>query len=140
MVINNLRVCIYNCGIFFHVKVREYYMQMNPSKALMDIFDKYGLLCDSVEAPTNKQERRNFARFREVINNFLQAVTSDSFGRNLFHIALCISKTEVEAIYRQFLTEATKPKEVPVAMKKKPPPPKGKALSITLILLCKWIY
>lgn len=115
-------------------------MQMNPSKALMDIFDKYGLLCDSVDAPTNKQERRNFTRFREVINNFLQAVTSDSFGRNLFHIALCISKTEVEAIYRQFLTEATKPKEVPVTVKKKPPPPKGKVLSITLILLCEWIY
>ena len=124
----------------FPPQIKEYYMQMNPSKALMDIFDKYGLLCDSGEAPATKLERRNFARFREVINNFLQAVTSDSFGRNLFHIALCISKTEVEAIYRQFLTEATKPKEVPVTVKKKPPPPKGKALSITLILLCKWIY
>lgn len=110
----------------FCSQIRDHYLQLSPTKVLTEIFDKYRLLCNSVEIPANKQERRNLNKFVEAVNNFLQVVTSESFGRTLFHIALCISKTEVDAIHRQFLTEATKPKEVPVTVSKKPPPTKGK--------------
>jgi hypothetical protein len=95
-------------------------------EALKEIFDKYQTLCCSVEAPVYHRERRTFTRFTNAINGFLQAVTSDSFGRSLFHIAISISRAEVDDIHRQFLTEATKPREeVPVPVEKKAPPTKG---------------
>lgn len=122
----SLEVETWSCRMLFCSQIRDHYLQLSPTKVLTEIFDKYRLLCNSVEIPANKQERRNFNKFVEAVNNFLQVVTSESFGRTLFHIALCISKTEVDAIHRQFLTEATKPKEVPVTVSKKPPPTKGK--------------
>uniref|UniRef100_A0A8W8JQP2 Protein NO VEIN C-terminal domain-containing protein n=1 Tax=Magallana gigas TaxID=29159 RepID=A0A8W8JQP2_MAGGI len=118
-------------------QIRDHYLQLSPTKALIEIFDKYRLLCSSVEIPANKQERRNLNKFVEAVNNFLQVVNSEGFGRNLFHIALCISKTEVDAIHRQFLTEATKPKEVPVTVSKKPPPTKDSVVKLLKIYLDK---
>ncbi|XP_061196696.1 uncharacterized protein LOC133204972 [Saccostrea echinata] len=119
-------------------QIREHYLKIRPTEALKEIFDKYRTLCSSVEAPANKAEKRTFTRFTEAINAFLQAVTTDSFGRNLFHIAICISRTEVETIHRQFLTEATtKPKEVPVTVKKKPPPTKESIIKLLKTFLDK---
>ncbi|XP_056016364.1 uncharacterized protein LOC125663893 [Ostrea edulis] len=118
-------------------QIREHYLKMRPVEALREIFDKYHTLCCSVAAPSSRMEMRNFTRFTDTINGFLQAVTSDSFGRNLFHIAICISQTEVEAVHRQFLTEATKPKEVPVTVKKKPPPTKESVVRLLKTYLDK---
>ncbi|XP_062567288.1 uncharacterized protein LOC134229558 [Saccostrea cucullata] len=118
-------------------QIREHYLKIRPTEALKEIFDKYRTLCSSVEAPANKIERRTLTRFTDTINAFLQAVTADSFGRNLFHIAICSSKTEIDTIHRQFLTEATKPKEVPVTVKKKPPPTKDSIIKLLKTFLEK---
>ncbi|KAK3086464.1 hypothetical protein FSP39_018803 [Pinctada imbricata] len=119
------RVAITQTGRDGQPEVRQHYLRLRPEVALQEIFDKYQLLLTSIEPPTTKAARRKAQRMMEAITNFIIVSREDPMCLRLFHLAICISNTELEEATMELLAPSPAETSVTEATPQKQPPAKA---------------
>ncbi|GAB1610178.1 protein NO VEIN-like [Argonauta hians] len=101
--------------------LRDHYAKMSADSALKEIFERLCLLLN-IEEPKTTSEKRKKQKFIESVNNFFQQINSSTLARTVFHVAICVSSTELEATAMEFL-EQSSPSALDEADNVEIPPP-----------------
>lgn len=113
-------------------EVRNHYLKLSPEIAIMEIFQKFNLIMSIVmdDAQSQKQKRQQH-KLKSTIDSFLELIRDNVLGRNLFHLAICVSNSVLEESAMELLAPPEKENIVDITTEEKVKPPKGKHLSAT---------
>ncbi|XP_053389616.1 uncharacterized protein LOC128552593 [Mercenaria mercenaria] len=116
------RISILQTGEGDGLEVRRHYLKMKPELVIMEIFDKFNVLL----MVTQDRRLTKPTKFRRVVEDFLTMLREDDLGKNILHLAICMSNTAVEETVREMFTPADddSDEENENQMHHKPPPRK----------------
>ncbi|XP_045191511.2 uncharacterized protein LOC123548375 [Mercenaria mercenaria] len=118
------RTSILQTGEGEGMEIRKHYLKMKPEFAIMEIFDKFNILHMVVQAGEIKLKKAT--RFKKAIEDFLTCMRDNELGKNLLHLAICMSNTTVEETVKEIFTpvndETNEGNETPA--QQQPPPRK----------------
>ena len=119
--------------------LKDHYLKLNAETVINEIFCKLTVLMN-VEDPPSRSERKQKQKRLQCFEAFLQMLTEDKLAQNLFHVAICVSRTELEEAAMEILAPSSpQPSTSGMAEMTKEPPPKGKSVSFrkrSYIIIC----
>ena len=89
----------------------------------MEIYQKFLLLLTTIEPPATHCKRKRYDRLVETISGFLTVCHGDKLAASLFHLAICISNTDLQGAPMELInrTQGESTTEGAATEQKKPP-------------------
>ncbi|CAI9734952.1 Hypothetical predicted protein [Octopus vulgaris] len=118
--------------------LKEHYAKMSADAALKEIFERLCLLLQ-IDEPKTIAEQKQKRRFIEISNSFFQQISNHDLARTVFHVAICVSSTELQATALEFLDRSPQPAPNDTNRNERPPPSKEQVLQSLKKYLEKYI-
>lgn len=106
------------------MEIRKHYLEMPAGVAIMEIFQKFMLLM-SVERPETRSAMKKLNKMQNVISEFLSTINGDMIASYLFHMAICVSDTQLQESALEVLASQEESENSADRPEQRLPPKKG---------------
>lgn len=86
--------------------IKEHYLKLDVVTAMNEIYQKLIVLMN-IEEPATRTERKQKQKRLQCFEAFLEMLTEDKLAQLLFHVAICVSNTELQEAAMEILAPSS---------------------------------